>query len=619
MAGNDDRFTGGDELTPGTLEHAAHLAMMSNELNGGRGAYRISNAVLGASGPSYGPFQYDLGANTRARELFGQIATTAVDANGNRFISDQDLETIRSNLYQPFSDIRANATAQGAYDRLLPAINSALDSDTGRHLINQDYVAGIGAKVQSVNATIASVPDPANRAFLEQNQLAQLIILDTANQYGSSVNDGLRQFMGMNAQSEPMQMPGRRQAEQIGVTGSFGIEEMVRYKLETQYGQTDAGARDVLRRISNLVDAAGANNITLSEEDRTFLGTGLRQYLVDNGRNPEMLRDPALQGLRDLGVGVDRPLRLNDTGHDVTALQENLQKLGYNAQTAQAGTFDAATQTAVEALQRDRGLTVTGVADHAVFRAIDQSVRALQQDLNDLGYRDSRDRALKVDGDFGRGTTFALQALQRDGGLEPTGIADRDTLSEISRLLPNARTASLGSDQVTQPAPTEQQDWGPFTPNQVPAVAPVMAPRSFGGVHGADDAERQRAIEADRAPSNAIPASGPINQAVTPALTFPPPPPVEGRDRDERDQQTPDPLSIRGPFNDPYVNRAHAALLAGDSKELDRVAVEFSQSPEGQRMAQMGDQLLAQQQQLEQQQLQEQQQAQARQGPVMRM
>lgn len=67
------------------------------------------------------------------------------------------------------------------------------------------------------------------------------------------------------------------------------------------------------------------------------------------------------------------------------------------------------------------------------------------------------------------------------------------------------------------------------------------------------------------------------------------------------------------PFGDIHVNRAYAALLAGDSQELDQVAIAFSQSPEGQRMAQLGDQLLAQQQLLELQQ------APVQQGPVMGM
>ncbi|WP_045739399.1 DUF6792 domain-containing protein [Xanthomonas sp. MUS 060] len=56
-----------------------------------------------------------------------------------------------------------------------------------------------------------------------------------------------------------------------------------------------------------------------------------------------------------------------------------------------------------------------------------------------------------------------------------------------------------------------------------------------------------------------------------------------------------------GPFNDPYLDRMYAALQAGDNDALDRIAVEFSQSPEGQRMIQLGDELYAQQQQLEQQ------------------
>lgn len=72
---------------------------------------------------------------------------------------------------------------------------------------------------------------------------------------------------------------------------------------------------------------------------------------------------------------------------------------------------------------------------------------------------------------------------------------------------------------------------------------------------------------------------------------------------------------LSGPFDDPYLNRTRAALITGNSDELDRIATEFSQTPEGQRMAQMGDQLLAQHQ--EQQRSQEQEQA--RQHPAMRM
>lgn len=82
---------------------------------------------------------------------------------------------------------------------------------------------------------------------------------------------------------------------------------------------------------------------------------------------------------------------------------------------------------------------------------------------------------------------------------------------------------------------------------------------------------------------------------------------------DDRDRQSRRDAE-RGPFDDLLVTRAYAALLAGDSAELDRVAGEFSRSPEGQRMAQVGDQALAQQPLLD-----EQRRSQADQVLAMRM
>lgn len=357
MARENDRFTGGDGLVPGSLEHATHLVMMSNELNGGRGAYRISNAVLGASGPSFGPFQYDLGGNSRARELFEDIVVTAVDANGCRFISDHDLDAIRSNLYQPFKKIQADPAARGVYSRLLSAMNSALDSDAGRRLINDDYLVGINTKIKSVETAVSLVADAINRSFVERDRLAKLIILDTANQYGSPVNDGLRRFMAMNAQSNPMQMPGRRHAEQISVNGDFGIEDMLRYKLETQYGQTDAGARDVLRRISNIVDAIGVYDINLSKEDKIFFQTGLRQYLVDNGRDASVLDTAALHSLNKLG-------QITEAERTVACIQKNLNALGIPETQGQLLVIDgnlggpsSRTGQAIAAFKHEHGLT----------------------------------------------------------------------------------------------------------------------------------------------------------------------------------------------------------------------------------------------------------------------
>ena len=112
--------------------------------------------------------------------------------------------------------------------------------------------------------------------------------------------------------------------------------------------------------------------------------------------------------------------------------------------------------------------------------------------------------------------------------------------------------------------------------------------------HRPDDQRHGRVVEEGHGPGSAVP-SGPASA-----------PDAEDR-RSARDPE-------RGPFNDPFVNNAYAALLAGDSKELDHIALEFSRSPEGQRMAEVGDQLLAQHQRVD-----EQQRSQAHQAPAMHM
>lgn len=54
-------------------------------------------------------------------------------------------------------------------------------------------------------------------------------------------------------------------------------------------------------------------------------------------------------------------------------------------------------------------------------------------------------------------------------------------------------------------------------------------------------------------------------------------------------------IAQRGPFNDPVLDKAFAALMDGDSDALDRIAADFSRSPDGQQMRQLGDSLLAEQ------------------------
>ncbi|MEH6420840.1 XVIPCD domain-containing protein [Pseudomonas sp. CGJS7] len=63
-------------------------------------------------------------------------------------------------------------------------------------------------------------------------------------------------------------------------------------------------------------------------------------------------------------------------------------------------------------------------------------VRALQEKLNRLGYRDEQGRPLTADGDFGERTHQAVRAFQRENGLKEDGAAGPRTLDALDRANP---------------------------------------------------------------------------------------------------------------------------------------------------------------------------------------
>lgn len=189
-------FTGGNSLEPGTMQYYTHRAMMRNELMGGHGAYEISNAQKASSGPSFGPFQYDIGGNQHGRQLLESIAGQAKDAQGNLIISSEDLGSIRQHLYKPFKDFTTED--KHVYEGMKPKLDQALGSAAGMQAINQDYLPALDAKVKAMNDIAAGVQNEANRNFLQDNPAAKLIVLDTANQYGPAVNNGLKTLLNMS-------------------------------------------------------------------------------------------------------------------------------------------------------------------------------------------------------------------------------------------------------------------------------------------------------------------------------------------------------------------------------------------------------------------------------------
>ena len=127
-----------------------------------------------------------------------------------------------------------------------------------------------------------------------------------------------------------------------------------------------------------------------------------------------------------------------------TALQQRLKDAGYY-QGRIDGVYGPETVTAVEALQTDAGLPVTGLVDRATSAALDEAVgkknqsaserdaieaTAVQTTLKLAGYWPGA-----IDGQWTPELTTAVEKFQKDLGVEQTGTFDAATLGAIEELL----------------------------------------------------------------------------------------------------------------------------------------------------------------------------------------
>ncbi len=159
-------------------------------------------------------------------------------------------------------------------------------------------------------------------------------------------------------------------------------------------------------------------------------------------------------------------LRNGNSGSQVKQLQERLIALGYLIGKS-TGAFDNATEAAVLAFQRRSGMEADGVAGPNTLSALYSSsarsassaaaiigitlkegstekaaVRLLQTKLKSLSFYTG-----SVDGDFGPGTTAAVQAFQKANKLTADGAAGGATLNKLF-------AADVVSAKVTVATPT---------------------------------------------------------------------------------------------------------------------------------------------------------------------
>ncbi len=157
---------------------------------------------------------------------------------------------------------------------------------------------------------------------------------------------------------------------------------------------------------------------------------------------------PANPSQPDVNVPItSKLLKLGSSGEDVTTLQQQLIKLGYLSGSP-TGYYGTDTRDAVKAFQRDKNLTVDGMAGTSTISALaeavgntasnptgatllkygdsGEAVKILQTRLKELGYFNGT-----IGGNFGTLTRDAVAAFQSAVGLTNDGMAGEDTLNRL--------------------------------------------------------------------------------------------------------------------------------------------------------------------------------------------
>lgn len=120
--------------------------------------------------------------------------------------------------------------------------------------------------------------------------------------------------------------------------------------------------------------------------------------------------------------------------NEIVRAQHRLKEGGYYVGRVD-GVLGPNTAAALRAYQRDHGLSVTGRLDSRTLtsltaetdRLATTEIRTVQRQLKDRGYY-----AGPVDGVLGPATESALRAFQRDRGLSVTGRLDSTTVRSLS-------------------------------------------------------------------------------------------------------------------------------------------------------------------------------------------
>ena len=198
-------------------------------------------------------------------------------------------------------------------------------------------------------------------------------------------------------------------------------------------------------------------------------------------------------------------LRKKDKSAAVTDLQNRLMELGYLDIDEPTDYFGSSTETAVILFQRQHELKQDGIAGNETLTLLygdsaqhyclkegaeGEDVKALQEQLVDLGYMDEKE----VDRVYGPVTLAAVEAFQKRNGLHVDGLAGEKTLevlysedAKMSRELQKQQEAEEDEKKRTEKetpkptptkkAPSKTSSSKKKTPTPKPTKKPTPTPK----------------------------------------------------------------------------------------------------------------------------------------------
>ena len=201
----------------------------------------------------------------------------------------------------------------------------------------------------------------------------------------------------------------------------------------------------------------------------TITGISGDWYRIKTGKGEGFVKGDFLE----MDVVVSNSLKegMKDSS-EVKAMQARLIELGYLTGSAD-GDFGASTRAALIAFQKNAGLTADGIAGATTIKALNsssapkasasataaptsstaatyttlkqgsngESVKKLQKRLIELGYLTG-----SADGDYGRATTDAVKAFQKQAGLTADGIAGASTQKAVYSS--DAKSKKTEADEI---------------------------------------------------------------------------------------------------------------------------------------------------------------------------